>query len=170
MFEIGIKKRCKKLYRSNVGKLLLAALLFVVSITIVFIAKTNDYSKISWSKGAVDSQISVRANDNAFSADVKMAVERSDDEEIAKIARSAAGQGDQDVYAYNITFLDKDGNETQPNSRVKVTISPKEFELKANRYALVHIDDNHVPIAALSIVPLIITAFIILWQNGRRRA
>ena len=104
MFEIGIKKRCKKLYRSNVGKLLLTELLFVVSITIIFIAKTNDYSKISWSKDAVDSQISVRANDNAFSADVKMAVERSDDEEIAKIARSAAGQGGQDVYAYNIPF------------------------------------------------------------------
>ena len=104
MFEIGIKKRCKKLYRSNVGKLLLTVLLFVVSITIIFIAKTNDYSRISWSKDAVDSQISVRANDNAFSADVKMAVERSDDEEIAKIARSAAGQGDQDVYAYNIPF------------------------------------------------------------------
>lgn len=130
MFEIGIKKRCKKLYRSNVGKLLLTVLLFVVSITIIFIAKTNDYSKISWSKDAVDSQISVRANDNAFSADVKMAVERSDDEEIAKIARSAAGQGDQDVYAYNIPFQIKMETKRSQILALKSQLVRKSLNLK----------------------------------------
>ena len=63
-----------------------------------------------------------------------------DDKDILNLAKRTAGQNSDDILAFDITFTDKDGNEKQPNSYVKVSINPKDYNLDAERYALVHID------------------------------
>lgn len=136
-------RRCVRRTNKRLFKLFLATTVFVVAGFLVnFFLNQDYYSTSNWDEDAADSNISVAANSGAFANDVKMAVEKTDDAEIIKLALRAAGQGIQQVYAYNITFTDRDGNEVQPNSRVKVTINPKDYQLNSERYALVHIGDD----------------------------
>ncbi|MBP5656153.1 InlB B-repeat-containing protein, partial [Candidatus Saccharibacteria bacterium] len=143
MYKEGTEKKRNRRLRIQPKRLLFISFVFVASFLAGFLFNHDNYSKISWDSNAEDSKISAIADGGAFADDVKMVAEKVDDSEITKIARRTAGQGVQDVLAYNITFTDKDSKEVQPNSRVKVTISPKDYEFKAQRYALVHIDDNH---------------------------
>lgn len=107
-----------------------------------FLTNNHKYSQITWETESDSAKINVTAADAAFTSDVKMTTEKVDDQEIIKLAKRTAGQNSNDILAFNITFTDKDGNETQPNSRVKVSIRPEDYNLDAERYALVHIDDN----------------------------
>ena len=123
-------------------RLLFISIVFIASFLAGFLLSHNNYSKISWNTDVEGGKVSAVADGGAFADDVQMTATKIDDSEITKIARRTAGQGTQDVLAYNITFTDKDGKETQPGGRVKVTINPSDYEFKAQRYALVHIDDN----------------------------
>ena len=103
---------------------------------------SNNYSQISWETESQGNNISILADDAAFLSDVKVTSTKIDDKDILNLAKRTAGQNSDNVLAFDITFTDKDGNEKQPNSYVKVTINPKDYNLDAERYALVHIDDE----------------------------
>lgn len=118
------------------------ALAIIAGGLIAFLTQGQDYSQISWESKTDAAQIDITAADSAFVSDVKMTTEKVEDQELLNLARRTAGQNSHDVLAFNITFTDKEGNEAQPSSRVKVTIRPQDYNLDAERYALVHIDDN----------------------------
>ena len=107
---------------------------------LVGLLSNNNYSQISWETESQGNNISILADDAAFLSDVKMTSTKIDDKDILNLAKRTAGQNSDDILAFDITFTDKDGNEKQPNSYVKVSINPKDYNLDAERYALVHID------------------------------
>ena len=107
---------------------------------LVGLLNNNNYSQISWETESQGNNISILADDAAFLSDVKMTSTKIDDKDILNLAKRTAGQNSDDILAFDITFIDKDGNEKQPNSYVKVSINPKDYNLDAERYALVHID------------------------------
>ena len=82
MFGVSIKNRHKKLSSNNIAKVLAVVLLFVVSFSISLVFNVKDFSKTTWNKDATDGNIGIITNDDAFSSDVKMVVEKSDDAEI----------------------------------------------------------------------------------------
>ncbi len=141
MFVIRTKRR------RGIGRkgILFAAFVFAIfiGISFAFINDGKNYSRITWESESEKTNVSVKADDLAFATDVKMNVDRVSDSSVLKIAQNAARQYSNDILAFNISFLDHNGEEIQPNSRVKVTLQPQEYNLNAERYALVHIDDNN---------------------------
>ena len=137
MFERG-----RTLKRARLGIVFLAFITAALMGGIFAFLSHNNYSQIAWESMADSAQINVTASDSAFTSDVKMSVEKVDNQELINLAKRTAGQNSDDVLAFNITFTDKEGKEAQPNSYVKVSIDPKDYNLNAERYALVHIDDD----------------------------
>ena len=117
----------------------LAAIITFGILKVVNVSYT--YSQTSWQISTANTEISIAAGNRAFASDVRVVSERITDENILKLASRAAGINSKEVLAFNISFLDKENNEKQPNNRVRVTLRPNDYKLDADRYALVHIDD-----------------------------
>lgn len=142
MIKEYTSKRSVRFRKIRLARIIPVLLVFALSFALSFSFQAEKYSRISWDNKADDDKVSVVADYVAFSDDVKMTTEKINDSNIIDLARHTAGQDLKDVLAYNITFTDKDGKESQPNARVKVSIRPTELK-KAERYALVHIDDDN---------------------------
>ena len=141
MFAINTKRRRKTGKRGIIFAVFIFAIL--VGVFFAFINDSNNYSRITWESESDKTNVSVKADDLAFATDVKMSVDRVSDNTVLKAAQNAARHYSNDILAFNISFFNHDGEEVQPNSRVKVTLRPQEYNLNAERYALVHIDDDN---------------------------
>ena len=139
---MGARRRSSLLRIRRIIPILAVVIIATLIGSIFGLFNKNDYSQISWDSETQGDNISVLADDVAFGSDVKLTSKKIDDQEILNLARRTAGQNSKNVLAFDITFTDKDGVEKQPSSYVKVTINPKDYNLNAERYALVHIDDE----------------------------
>ena len=90
------------------------------------------YSQLSWENVADNTKISVIAGNRAFASDVRIVSERITDQNVLKNAARAAGLSSKEALAFNISFLDKNNVEKQPNTRVRVTLTPKDYSLDAD--------------------------------------